>query len=156
LNPVSNREFLDFVRANPQWHKSRIAGNLHDGNYLKHWDGDETVKASEVDDPVRYVSFYAASAFCKALGKKLPDLHNYRTAANPPNTRDVNVSYETTYKVPNFHFMRAEWTDTAWEGGSDSEKRLPYQYGTTHSRNDSPDQDKRYTGRSLGFRCAER
>jgi len=82
LNPVSNREFLAFVQTHPQWKKSQIARDRHDGDYLKHWPGDDRVSAPELDQPVRYVSYYAAVAYCKEQGVKLPLLNRYRVASS--------------------------------------------------------------------------
>ena len=56
LRPVSNREFLEFVKSHPEWKKSQISKDLHDGEYLKYWEGDETIKSTELDRPVSYVS----------------------------------------------------------------------------------------------------
>src|SRR5262249_4553790 len=101
LKPVSNGEFLAFVKAHAQWKKSHIASNLHDEDYLKHWEGDESVKPSILDDPVQYVSFYAAAAFCNTSGKRLPRLGDYRAAANAPLwVEKIEIRYEAPYKVP--------------------------------------------------------
>jgi len=156
LKPVSNREFLEFVKSSPQWKKSHIAKNLHDGNYLKHWKNDETIDPQEIDLPVRYVSYYAAEAYCRAIGKTLPGLQQYFVAANISGVGRTSISYDSFYKTPSFAFMSVEWTDTTWrEPPSDSGKRILYKDGTVHNRDSSSEVDKRYTGRFLGFRCAE-
>jgi formylglycine-generating enzyme required for sulfatase activity len=163
VSPVSNREFLAFVQAHPQWQKSQIPRDQHDGNYLKHWEGDDRVPTPELEKPVRYVSYDAAAAYCAAQGAKLPSLNQYRVAAN---TREgaLEITYETAYAPPAFHFMQAEWTNTWWGAGSpDHGKRLPYMYGTIHTDNRSkfvggdysPEQEKRHTGSALGFRCVQ-
>ena len=38
---VTNVEYQKFVRANPRWGKRSIDGAFHNGNYLKHWNGDD-------------------------------------------------------------------------------------------------------------------
>ena len=159
LKPVCNREFLEFVQANPQWKKSRIASNLHDGNYLKYWDGDEAMKSRDMNSPVRYVSYYAAVAYCSALHRKLPTLEHYR-AATGRSEEDTDIRHDIPYKVPDFNLVSTEWTDSSWSASAVSEKRVLYQYGTTHSavqssRNYTTEEEKRHTGKSLGFRCAE-
>ena len=162
LNPVSNREFLAFVQARPEWKKSRIARDKHDGDYLKHWQGDDRVPAQELGKPVRYVSYYTAAAYCKEQGAKLPGLNHYR-AASGHRESGLQIDYETSYSAPDFHFMQAEWTDGWWgriSGSPDPGKRLPYIYRSTHndvkgSTNYSPEQENRYTGSSLGFRCVK-
>jgi len=160
LNPVSNREFLAFVQTHPQWKKSQIARDRHDGDYLKHWPGDDRVPAPELDQPVRYVSYYVAVAYCKEQGAKLPLLNHYRVASSY-REGSIEIDYATSYDAPAFHFMQAEWTNTWWDssGPRDPGKRLPYMYRTIHSGQKgssySPEQENRYTGGSLGFRCMQ-
>ena len=63
VHAVTNAQFKKFVDENPQWTEERIAARLHNGNYLKHWNGDEYPKGT-ADHPVVNVSWYAAVAFC--------------------------------------------------------------------------------------------
>src|SRR5690606_5143849 len=72
---VTNAEFLDFVKRNPKWSRSRVAKIYADDGYLKHWEGDfvigerfEQIKNS----PVTNVSWFAANAYAKWKGKRLP------------------------------------------------------------------------------------
>ena len=37
---VTNEDYLQFVKANPQWAKSKVARLFADTNYLKHWLAD--------------------------------------------------------------------------------------------------------------------
>lgn len=161
LSPVSNREFLAFVQAHPQWKKSQMASDKHDGDYLKHWQGDDRIPAGELDEPVRYVSYCAAAAYCKEQGAYLPSLNQYRVASSE-RVAFRQIDYETSYSAPAFHFMQTEWTNTWWpsSGPRDPGKRVPYMHGSCHGyqRGDrcyTPEQENRYTGRSLGFRCAQ-
>jgi formylglycine-generating enzyme required for sulfatase activity len=160
LRPVSNRDFLNFVKSSPQWKKSQISKDLHNGEYLKHWLSDEAVNSDEMDKPAHYVSYFAAEAYCKARRKGLPWLNHYRIAANSKEDPNMDISYDTQYKAPDLHFVHTEWTNTWWMNSPDPGKRITYQHGTIHGSNPqswnySPEEDKRYTWRSLGFRCAE-
>jgi hypothetical protein len=161
LHPISNDEFLAFVRLSPQWKKSHMDKTLHDGDYLKHWPSDETTPLDERDRPVRYVSYFAAEAYCKASGKKLPGLNHYRIATGLNEARTIEITYEGPYQAPTFSFMHVEWTSSWWGiGAPDPGKRLKYQHGTFHTSRVkdveyTPEEDKRYTGRSLGFRCTK-
>ena len=38
--PVTNAEFVEFVRANPRWRRSQVKRLFADENYLEHWAGD--------------------------------------------------------------------------------------------------------------------
>ena len=159
--PVSNREFLDFVKAHPEWKKSQASKSLQDGDYLNHWPGDEAVQPEDLDHPVRYVSYFAAEAYCEARGNKIPSLNQYRAAATDTGGDSLmGFSYDKPYKAPQFNFMQVEWSNTWWSGGPDPAKRIKYQHGTIHNNDPhskyyTPAEDKRYTGRSLSFRCAE-
>ena len=66
---VTNAQYKDFVDANPQWGKDDIPSRYHDGNYLKHWTRNSYGSGN---DPVVYVSWYAAMAYAEWAGKRLP------------------------------------------------------------------------------------
>ena len=68
---VTNAQYKMFVDANLQWRKDRIPRAYHDGNYLKHWNGDNYPEG-EGNHPIVYVSWYAAMAYAKWAGKRLP------------------------------------------------------------------------------------
>ena len=61
--PVTNAEFLEFVRAQERWRRSRVARLFADEAYLSSWAGDlELGPAAEPAQPVTFVSWFAASA----------------------------------------------------------------------------------------------
>ena len=39
MTEASNDAYRRFVLANPTWQKDKIDRRLHDGNYLKDWNG---------------------------------------------------------------------------------------------------------------------
>jgi formylglycine-generating enzyme required for sulfatase activity len=80
--PVTNAEFLAFVTAHPQWRRSRVTPLFADRGYLAHWAGDlELGDRAPADAPVVRVSWFAARAFAKAQGKRLPTTAEWELAA---------------------------------------------------------------------------
>ena len=77
---VTNAQYKVFVDANPQWQKGRIPRKHHDGDYLKHWSGNN-YPPGKGNHPVIYVSWYAAMAYAQWQGKRLPIEAEWEKAA---------------------------------------------------------------------------
>ncbi len=77
---VTNRQFEEFVTANPEWAPARIDPKYHDGNYLKHWIGNHP-SPDDMDRPVAYVSWYAARQYAAWRKKRLPTEAEWEKAA---------------------------------------------------------------------------
>lgn len=84
--PVTNGDFLEFVRANPKWLRSSVKRLFADDKYLKHWSGDLEIGASS-NQPVTHVSWFAAKAFCVWKGKRLPNTAEWEYVAAASPTR---------------------------------------------------------------------
>lgn len=80
--PVTNAEFLEFVRTHPQWQRSKVSALFADRGYLADWAGDlELGEAASAAAPVVRVSWFAARAFAQAEGKRLPTTAEWERAA---------------------------------------------------------------------------
>ncbi|MEO6245117.1 MAG: SUMF1/EgtB/PvdO family nonheme iron enzyme, partial [Opitutaceae bacterium] len=72
VRPVTNAEFLAFVRANPAWRRSVVSPLFADSGYLADWSGDlELGSRAPAAAPVLRISWFAAHAFARAQGKRL-------------------------------------------------------------------------------------
>jgi len=79
--PVTNGQFLDFVRQHPEWRKSRIKPLFADHNYLARWHSDLKLSdAGAASEPVTNVSWFAAEAYCEARGLRLPTTEQWEYA----------------------------------------------------------------------------
>lgn len=110
--PVTNAEYLEFVKENPQWQKSKAKDLFADKSYLANWKSD-TEYSGLPNAPVTSVSWFAAKKYCECQGKRLPTMDEWEFAAmaneNVPDARKIESYnqyilnwYETpkTYKHP--------------------------------------------------------
>ena len=78
---VTNAEYLAFVKANPQWRQSRANKLMVDDNYLRHWKNDLEFGAGvDPQSPVVYVSWFAANAYSRWKGERLPSTAEWEWA----------------------------------------------------------------------------
>lgn len=85
VTAVTNADFLEFVKTDPQWSRSRVSKIYADTGYLKHWQGDMELGAiSEKikNSPVTNISWFAANDYCKKQGKRLPTVDEWEYAAS--------------------------------------------------------------------------
>ena len=83
--PVTNKQFLEFVKANPNWARSAVSPLLAEDGYLKGWKSDfEIGKPSMVNVPVVNVSWFAARAYAHWCHERLPTINEWEYASLAP------------------------------------------------------------------------
>lgn len=86
--PVTVADYLEFVRANPEWRRSRVKRIFADDSYLCNWAGDSFPPAGQpLDAPVTSVSWFSAKAYAQWKGKRLPAVAEWERAAAASPTR---------------------------------------------------------------------
>lgn len=133
-HPVTNAQFLEFVRARPEWRRSAAKRIFADASYLRDWTGDLEPAAGTAARPVTHVSWFAARAYAKWTGGRLPTLAEWELAAAADETRadartDSNFvarilawyarpadraqagGFTNVYGIADLHGLVWEWTD---------------------------------------------
>ena len=92
--PVTNQEYINFVKENPKWKRSTVISLFADKSYLIKWTSDITLGALQsLKAPVTNISWFAANAYCECKGKRLPtvDEWEYVAMANEklPDARQI-------------------------------------------------------------------
>jgi len=130
-NPVTNQEFLDFIKLNSDWMKTKAKKIFIDTTYLNHWKGDlELGLNAPPDSPVVNVSWYAAKAYCSFYEKRLPTVNEWEYVASrsipghdikkvildwysipTPNVLpSIKVGLKNSTGVSSMHGLIWEWT----------------------------------------------
>jgi sulfatase modifying factor 1 len=86
--PVTNAQFLQFVKQHPEWRRDRVSALFADENYLAHWTApDAPGDSAQPQQPVVRVSWFAAGAYCEARAARLPRWYEWELAAAADTTR---------------------------------------------------------------------
>jgi len=135
-DPVNNGEFLAFVERHPEWRRDRVRRVYADAGYLTDWPTATDPGSPDTRRrPVTQVSWFAARAYCAALGKRLPTVDEWEYAAaasehSPDASRDAGFrarilalyagvgkrsgagarGFENAYGVRALHGVVWEWT----------------------------------------------
>lgn len=136
--PITNAQFLEFVRENPKWRRSQVSRLFADSSYLDNWTGDlDPGPGAPADAPVVRISWFAARAYARWAGKRLPTIAEWEFAAGvgytqpegkndpqlnrdlyawlarpvPPVQPAVGLGRPNFYGVRDLHGLVWEWVD---------------------------------------------
>ena len=95
--PVTNQEFLEFVKTNSKWKKSQVKKLFADGNYLVSWESDTELGTTQSQKaPATNISWFAANDYCSSQGKRLPTIDEWEYVAMA-NEEVADARYLETY-----------------------------------------------------------
>jgi formylglycine-generating enzyme len=127
--PATRDEFAQFVKAHPQWRKSKVKSLYADAHYLDDWK-DDIHFGNETGDgqiPVTHVSWFAARAYCQSRSKELPTTDQWEYVAydggrgssrnldwygqpNPAHLPKVTSASTNGFGVSGLYGLIWEWT----------------------------------------------
>ncbi len=113
---VAQRDFLEFVLAKPKWRRGKIPAALHDGDYLRNWISWDEFPPGLANHPVTRVSWYAAEAFCKWNGGRLPTQKEWQQAAHTAERRYPWGDTQVTASSAPLNFCDADCTGPQRDG----------------------------------------
>jgi formylglycine-generating enzyme required for sulfatase activity len=82
---VTNQQFIEFTQDYDKWSKAKIKPIFADPTYLQQFEQASVKEIAK--QPVVNVSWFAATAYCKAQGKRLPSLDEWEYTARASTTQ---------------------------------------------------------------------
>jgi formylglycine-generating enzyme required for sulfatase activity len=80
--PVTNAQFLTFIKKYPEFSRSKIKGLFAEKSYLSHWQSEfDYGKNNLANAPITNVSWFAAKKYCECQGKRLPSMDEWEYVA---------------------------------------------------------------------------
>lgn len=82
IYPVTNAQFLEFLKKYPENSRSRMKGIFADKSYLSQWESDFNFGAANLSTaPVTNISWFTAKKYCECQGKRLPTMDEWEYVA---------------------------------------------------------------------------
>lgn len=98
--PVTNAEFLAFVKGYPEWQRDRVPSVFAESRYLDQWPVANAIGADQARQVLVKVSWFAAQAFCESEQARLPSWHEWEyVAAADATRRDARADPEWRNRI---------------------------------------------------------
>lgn len=94
--PVTNAQFVDFLKKNPEYQKSNIKRLFADKSYLAHWVSDLDFGTLDPQAPVTSISWFAAKKYCECEDKRLPTMDEWEYVAMS-DSKNLDAREKETY-----------------------------------------------------------
>ncbi|AVR44641.1 hypothetical protein C7S20_04840 [Christiangramia fulva] len=106
--PVTNAQYLEFLKNHPEWVRSAIKPLFADDRYLATWESDLSFGKDNLPDaPVTNVSWFAAKKYCECQGKRLPKMDEWEFVAMADETTiDARIKQDFNQRI-------LSWYETA-------------------------------------------
>jgi len=102
--PVTNEDFLNFIKKNQKWQKSKVLKLFADDNYLFEWQSDTILTESQaLKAPITNISWFAAKSYCECQGKRLPTVDEWEYVAM------ANKKIPDARKLENYNEFILSW-----------------------------------------------
>lgn len=134
--PVTNQEFIEFVKKHPKWQRSNIKKLFADGNYLMNWKSDTELGDTQSSKAaITNISWFVANDYCECQGKRLPTIDEWEYVAMANKTQadartqesynayilgwyekpktfnnDIGSTFKNYWGVYDLHGLVWEWT----------------------------------------------
>jgi formylglycine-generating enzyme required for sulfatase activity len=102
---TTNREFLEFVKANPQYRRGSVGQDIAEKEYLQKWSDPLKFPAELANRPVVFVSQPVADAYCHWRKKRLPTSDEWGLAAGEGRRKYPWGDKEPTNELANFNSL---------------------------------------------------
>ncbi|KAB1071327.1 formylglycine-generating enzyme family protein [Tamlana haliotis] len=101
IYPVTNSEYLEFLKKYPKWRKSQVISLFSDKSYLANYTSDLEIQPTlKPNNAATYISWYAAKAYCECQGKRLPTVDEWEyVAMADETTKDARIKPEYNAKI---------------------------------------------------------
>lgn len=111
--PVTNQEFLDFLKKNPRFLRSEIKTIFAVESYLSHWENDTNYGNLNPRAPVTNISWFVAKAYCECQDKRLPEMDEWEFAAMADETeKDARTKEEYTKFILSWYEKPNTWKNS--------------------------------------------